>query len=193
MHTEIEAILRAYLQAYHRQDFEKIYYLLYHEDMLEFQQTIVEFADKMEIFGETDGFLQRLNMDSVETLRSLSLKDFIIKIFQMITVEIGEEDIKKMVKSTLITNVDETEYLTRVSYQMSGKLYDSWEVIESHVDLLKSQGEWKILFKSGMNEGLKSFQHEYDLYHERKSRDKIEALTSPEELETYTIMGYKNE
>ena len=73
MKEEIQEVFRAYLKAIYTQDFEAMFSLLYEDDAINFKNKMLEFAYKMDEFGETQGFLKRIGFKSIKQLKKLSL------------------------------------------------------------------------------------------------------------------------
>lgn len=192
MNQEIENTLKKYLHAYYRQDFDTMLAILHEEDLVAYRNTFVDFAEKMDVFGETEDFLKKVKVKDLSTLKKMSVKDFMILIFKMVTKELGENEVKKMIKGTKIVHIDTAEVLTIVRYQIPLKMFGEWDMLESEVEMIFSDGEWKLLFKSGLSMVMQSFQKEIDLYYERKSRDKLENLGHESDLTTYTVVGFTN-
>ena len=192
MKSEIEKALKKYLEAYYRQDFDTMLSLLYEDDVIEYHNTFINFAEKMEPFGENEEFLRRLKVKDIQTLREMSVRDFMISIFQMVSKEIGEKDLKEMIEGVKITHIDDTELMSIVKYEIPYKIMGEWDSFESEVIMIFSDGSWKIFFKSGLNQALHAYEKEIDFYYERKDSDQPEKLTPDGELVPYTVSGYKN-
>lgn len=193
MKAEIEKALKSYLTAIYKHDLESVYDLLYQDDIIEYKNLIEEFAIKMDPFGETEDFLKRLGLSDLVALKEMTPKGLMFSIFNMIKKEVGEEDIKKMIKGTKILDIDYADVLTNVQYEMPVKMWDEMSVIQTEVNMIKTDGEWKVLFKSGMRHGLKRFQQDIDDYYKRKALDKIPKNVDEIYLTPYTITGYKDE
>lgn len=192
MLDEIESVIKKYIQAFYSQDFETMYDLLYEDDAVEYRSKIVSFAKEMDAFGETKDFLKQLKVDSLEELEATSTKEFMVRMFKIVTRSLGEKELKKIFGGIRITNIDEAEVITTVFYDMPIKMWDEWDVLPCEANLLKSNNEWKMLFKSGLDETLDRFQSEMDNYYERKSRDKLENFQFEGDLTKYHLIGYKN-
>lgn len=193
MKAEIEKTLKSYLRGIYQHDLETVYDLLYHDDILEYKALIEEFATQMDPFGETEDFLKKLGLSDLEALKKMTPKELMFSIFNMIKNEVGEEDIKKMIKGTKILEIDQADVLTNVKYEMPVKMWDEMTVIQTEVNMIKTGGEWKVLFKSGMRHGLKRFQQDIDDYYERKALDNIPKDIKEIHLTPYTKTGYKDQ
>lgn len=189
---EIEEVFKRYLKAIFTQDFESINSMLYGEDVESFRNTILEFAHKMDEFGETQDFLNKLGFNSIEELEGLSLFDFITSIFKLTTREIGQENLNKVLAETVITNIEDTEFYSLVSYEYPISIFDDWEIYQGQIQMIKSQNEWKLFFKSGLEAGLSRFQEDINRYYQRKSQDNIENLGFEGDLTKFSILGYKD-
>ena len=194
MKAEIEKTLKTYLKGIYQQDLETVYNLLYLDDVIEYKNLIQEFAIKMNPFGETEDFLKKIGLKDLEQLKKMTPKELMFSMFNMITREVGEKEMKKMIKGTRILEIDQADVLTNVKYEMPVKGWDDeMMTIETEVNMIKTGGEWKILFKSGMRHGLKRFQQDIDDYYERKSKDNIPKDIKDIHLSAYTVMGFKDE
>ena len=192
MNKEIKKTIQKYLKAYYEQDFDTMIDLFYEEDKIEFSKVFVEFAEKMDIFGETDDLLKRLGLTNIAALKKLTSDEFITAILKMVTNSVGEKELKRMIKGIKITGIDEASLLTIVRYQIPFKYYGEWDKLDSDLTMIYTNSEWKIFFKSGLRMGLQKFQNEIDLFYERKAKDQIDKIEHEGDLTTFTITGYKN-
>lgn len=192
MNPEIEKTLKSYLQAFHSQDFDTMFGMLYEEDVNQYHQTFLSFAEKMDVFGETEDFLKKIRVKDLETLKQMSTRDFLISIFKLVTREVGKKELKKMLEGTRILKIDDAHYMTIVTYQIPYEMFGEWSAIESQLSMILSEGKWKIFFKSGLDQALQVFQDEIDLYEARKTKDKPDNFTHEGNLTKYNLVGYKN-
>lgn len=192
MKTAIENTLKNYLKAFYQQDFDTMLSLLYEDDMMEYRNTFIGFAEQMDIFGETIDFLQKIKIKDLETLKAMSVHEFMTCILKMVTRSIGEVELKRMIEETEILDIDEADLLTIVKYRIPIKFFDDWDYLESDVNMIFSEGSWKLFFKSGLNQVLQSFQKDIDLYYERKAKDNLNNLQYEGDLTKYNLIGYKN-
>lgn len=186
----IKHTLSNYLRAFYSRDFDTMYELLYEEDVQQYRDTMVGFAKKMDAFGETQDFLDKLKIANLERLESLSLKGFMDAILAMVTREIGDEHIIKMLDGMEITNIDDVEHLSVVTYTYPVEIFGNWERMQSDVQMIETDKGWRLFFKSGLERVFASFQNEIDLYYERKSRDILSNLST--EPESFRLMGFKD-
>ncbi len=192
MFEEIEAVLKQYLHAFYQKNYDKMLRILDQDELVNYRNLFVEFAEKMDVFGETEDFLKRIQIKDLKELKALSVNDFMINIFNLVTRELGEKELKRILKSLKITDIDEADFLAIVHYDVQVQIFGDWETIQSNVSMLKTSEGWKILFKSGLEMALVGFQKEIDLYYERKSRDQLDKIQHPNDLSTYKLIGYKN-
>jgi len=186
-------LLEHYLEALYTQDYQAAYDYMYKPDVEEFRETIIEFAKKMDVFGETDDLLKRLRVPDIAAMEALSPSDFMAQIMRMVEMEIGKEDLQKILTGIRILSVDETDYMSIVHYEVPMKYLDEWEALKSQVEMIFSENRWQILFKSGMRMGLQHAQKEIDQYYERKSRDRVDLISEDQYLSAVTLTGYVNE
>lgn len=189
---EIEVVFKQYLRAIFTRDYKTTFSILYEPDAQEFRNILTGFARKMDAFGESDEFIQKLGFSSVSQLESLSLFEFMSSIFELIFREIGEEHLNKMIDETAIIHIEETEYFSIVSYQYPIFLFDTWELFEGEIEMIKSDNQWKMFFKSGMKASLSRFQEEIDRYYSRKEQDSLENLGFEGNLTKFSVIGYKD-
>lgn len=189
---EIEDVFKKYLRAIFSKDFESMYSVLYEDDVQKFRDTMIEFAYKMDEFGESQDFIKKLGFKSISELEQLSLFEFMASIFKLISREVGEENLNKILSETTITNIDEVEYYSLVSYQYPINVFDEWELHKGEVQMIKSQNEWKLFFKSGLEAGLSRFQEDIDRYYYRKERDNLNNFQFEGDLSKFSIIGYKD-
>lgn len=192
MKAKIEKTLRTYLQAIYQKDLETVYNTLYKDDVIEFHETILEFAEKMDVFGETEDFLKRLRIPDLKTLKKMTPKELMFALFNMVTGGMDQKDLKRMIEGTKVTLIEEAEFITVVHYKFPFKMFDEWEEMETDMNMILTGGEWKIFFKSGLRIALQKYQNEVDDYYDRKSKDQLENLQHEGDLTIYTLKGYKN-
>lgn len=192
MNPTIEKALKRYQKAVMNQDFDTMYACLYEPDIKEYKQVTAEFAEKMDIFGETDDFLKKLNIESVKVLKKMTPKAFMQAIFKMITRKVPQELVQQALDSTKIIEVDETDYLTIITYETTIEYMGDKHTTQQQMNMILSEGQWYFFFKSGLRMALQKFQKQVDDYHERKAKDNLDNLEDPEYLQTYTLMGYEN-
>lgn len=189
---EIHTAFINYLDAFYSQKFDKVYDLLYDEDVEKFYQKTMEIAERMDEFGEADLFLTKFKLKTVSELKALSVKEFTISILKIAKIEIGEKELNKILKETKITGVEEATFVSIVSYEYPLKLYDKWQIIRNNVEMIQSKGKWKLLFKSGMEAGFSRFHDEIDSFHQRKLKDNLSNFKFEDDLIKFTITGYKD-
>lgn len=189
---EIYNVIQAYIGHLHKGEYDQAYDYLYEDDVIDYQKAITEFAIKMEPFGETDDFLSRFNIGTLDALKNYTAREFLLRFLKGTDSQIDPKESKKMLKALKIVEIDEADLIANVSYTMPFKLMDEWDELESSMQLLKSDGEWKVLFKPGVKQIATIFGKEIDTYHQRKSRDP-EDQTAEGELERFAIYGYRDE
>lgn len=189
---EIEKVFIEYLKAFYSKNFEKVYSLLYEEDIEIFYQKVLEIAKKMDEFGETDLFLKKFNLNSLDELTKLSSKEFTISIVAIAKVEVGEKEFNKIIKGIKITNIENATFISKVHYEYPLKLYDKWIVSQGCVEMIKTKGLWKILFKSGMETGFSRFHDEIDRFHSLKLKDNVADIKHEGDLVKFTNIGFKD-
>ncbi len=190
--TAIEQAFKNYLKAIYSRDFKAMYKALHEDDMQNFRNKVVEFAHKMDEFGETLDFLKKLGLESLPEINSLSTYEFMTSIFKLISREISIDNLNKILSETKITKVDSGEYYTSVEYEYPINMFDEWETYSGEVKMVKVVDEWKILFKSGLEAVLSRFQEDIDRYFDRKSRDNLSNLGFEGDLTTFRLEGYKD-
>ncbi|MEM6964603.1 MAG: WG repeat-containing protein [Bacteroidota bacterium] len=192
MKSEIEKTLKTYLQAIYQKDLETVYDTLYEDDVIEFHETVLEFAEKMDVFGETEDFLKRLKIPDLQSLKKMTPKTLMFALFDMATGGIEQEDLERMVEGTKVTLIEDAEFITVVHYEFPIKMFDEWEMTQTDMNMILTEGEWKIFFKSGLRMALQKYQKQVDDYYDRKSKDQLENLQHEGDLTIYTLKGYKN-
>lgn len=190
--AEIEEAFKKYLTALYTRDFKQMYASLYEDDVQNYRDKILEFAYKMDEFGESQEFINKLGFKSIEELEKRSLYDFMASVLQLVAREIGPDHLDKIIAETEVIDIDETEYCSIVSYQYPISVFDEWELYKGSVQMIKSDNEWKIFFKAGLDGGLSRFQYEIDSYYERKRRDDLGNLKFAGDLIKFSIVGYKD-
>lgn len=188
---EILQVLKEYLAATYSQDYKRMYELLYEDDVTEYKKKFLEVALKIDEFGENEDLLKKLNVESLEELEKMSDKVFMTSLFKLMTREVGEKTMKKILKGLTITSIDEVDYLSIVQYQFPIKIFDEWEEYESELQMIKTDGDWKILFKTQLNP-FERYESEIDRYNLRKKSDNLENYKFEGDLTPFSIIGYKD-
>lgn len=193
LETQIEATLKSYLWAFYQQDFDTLLAFFDQEDLRQYRENLIMFAEQMDVFGETEDFLQKLNITDLTTLKKTSQADLIVAVFKLVTQSIGSKAAKKVVNETVITNIQVEGEVAEVTYQFPIKFFDEWEVTQGTLQMKQIiDYPWKILFKSGLDTGWKRFQDEINLYYERKSRDHLNSFRHEGDLTKFNLTGYND-
>jgi hypothetical protein len=193
MKETVRNTIQQYLKSYYTNDFETLISLLDEEETNNYVNRFVEFAIKMDYFGETDGFLQRIGVENLNALKNMRPKEFMSKVLNLTKKEIGEDEIHKIVNAIEIKNINLEGKIATVNYTYPVSYFGEDEIMESTMILTNQEKNWKIHFKSGLDQALSSFQNEMDSYYEKKSKDKIHNLTHHvNDLEKIVLIGYKN-
>lgn len=192
--NEIEQLFKQYLTALYSGNFETAISLLYEPEITNYFNILVEFSEKMDFFGETESFLIHLQVKTVAELKQLTLTDFMCRIFKFIGFQrTGNKYLNEILKGTKIIEILKSENTAIVKYQIKFKTALQTETTDSEVSMLQENGQWYILFKSGLELSLQKYQKEIDLYNDRKNRDKLHNLEENANLSPYTLIGYKND
>lgn len=189
---EIHQTFVSYLEAYYTQRFDDVYSMLYDQDVQLFYAKTLEIAERMDELGEATLFLKRLKINSIDQLKSMTVKEFVLSILKLTQTEIGEKELKRIIKETKIIDVEEATFLSIVHYEYPIKLYDEWQVVSGKVEMIHSEGNWKLLFKSGMENGFDRFHYEIDRFYQLKAKDAPTNLRHEGDLTKFTITGYKD-
>lgn len=171
-------------------EYEKIIDLFYYDDLIQYKNIIQEFAIKMDFFGETEPFLKKLNVNSLEELKNIDEKELFFRIIQSVKHKISKKELKRIIDSIRIIKVESIEYLATVIYEIDVKFYKDFETVEAKIDFIKSKDDYKIVFKPL---DLSKFQNQIDTFYNNKSRDKIHLINKETELNLFKIYGYKND
>jgi len=185
--------LKQYLEAFYTKDFHLIFEYLYEPDVIEFRNRFIDLAVKMEEFGETEELLHRIKLVSIQSLKALSTKEFLVKILNLIHLEITNKiDLEKMLNELKITEIDNTQYITNIKYKFPYHSLGGWNVIESQDSMIYSDGQWKLLYKSNLSIVFDRLSSEINLFKERKSNDRLDLIEHEGDLSRYKLIGYKN-
>jgi len=189
--VEIEIVLKHYLMAFYTKEYDAMYDLIYEDDAIEYKATFMEMAYKIDAFGENEDLLTQLGVDGLSDLDKMSTKVFLITLFKVITREIGSKALNKILKGLTITAIDDAEYVSIVSYKYPVKVFDEWEDYDGQVEMIRSNGQWKILFKTKVGP-FDSFLTEIESYNRRKKFDQLENFRFEGDLTPFSIVGYKD-
>ncbi|MEL7146879.1 MAG: WG repeat-containing protein [Bacteroidota bacterium] len=189
---EIASVFKQYLQALFTQDYVAVYEMLYSPDVSHYHQTIVDFAHQMDEYGEAEDFLQQLGIPTLSELDAMSSQDLITAILKLSTQAIAPKYLKRMLAETAITDIVETPQCSEVHYEYPVLFFDEWQSISGQIQMVKTDGQWKLFFKSGLETGLRQFQSHIDEYIQRKQRDQPENIGFEGDLNRFSITGYRD-
>ena len=189
---EIEEVFLDYLKAFYSKDFEKAYGFLYNVDVEIFYKKVLEIANKMDEFGETDIFLKKFNLVTLTELNNLNIKDFTVSILEIAKVDVGDNEFNKIIEGIKISEIEVATFISKVHYNYPIKLFDEWQINQGCIEMIKSNGLWKILFKSGMETGFYRFHEEIDRFHSLKLKDNLAELKFEGDLIKFTNIGFKD-
>lgn len=189
---DIQRTFKAYLAAIHTNDFNTFYDLLYGPDVQEYRNKMIAFAAKMDEFGESEDFIRKLGLKDLEELESLSAREFMRQLLKLITREVGQRNLDRMLNGLVIIDISETDLISNVTFEYPIPADNSRERMNSTVQMIRSGGDWKILFRSGSDEALGRFQKEIDRYNSRRSFDKPEFVKHEGDLIKFTLTGYRD-
>lgn len=189
----VKNTIQKYLRSYYTNDFDTLISLLDETETVNYVNRFVDFAVKMDYFGETDDFLKSMDVENLDVLTKMNPKDFMLNIINLTKQELGEDELSRIVDGMEVTNISLEGKVASVSYTYPVSYFGEDEIRESKVILTNQDESWKIHFKSGLDQALSSFQNDMDSYYEKKSKDKIHNLTHHvNDLEKIVLIGYKN-
>lgn len=193
MNETIENTIKQYLESYYTNDFETLISLLDEIETKNYVDRFVEFAMKMDHFGESEDFLNKIDVRDLEELSKLAPGQFMHKILSLTKQQIGEQEMHRILNAIEVSNITLDDKVATVSYTYPVTYFGEEEIMTSVMNLTKKGEEWKIHFKSGLDQVLSSFQNEIDSFYERKSKDQIQNLNHHvNDLEKVVLVGYKN-
>lgn len=193
MEEQIRITIKEYMKAFYKSDYEKLLSFLDKKETDNYVKKFIDFADQMDVFGETDDFLKKIKIDNLASLKALSTKEFMTKIFSLTKTEIGEKKMNKLLKNIKIIKVDVDGDIANVKYSIPVSYFGEVQITEQNMTMTQQNEGWKIHFKSGLDTALSSFQEEINLFYKRKSKDNLTNLKHhPNDLEKVTLVGYKN-
>ena len=193
MKIQVKQTIQEYLKSFYQNDYKKTISFLDKKETEKYVGTFIAFAEQMDVFGETDEFLEKIGIDNLEYLKSLSTDDFMFKILALTKKELETGELNKMIQGIKITNIDVDKNIAIVDYTIPVSYFGEVEEVLSNVKLTKHKEDWKVHFKSSLDNALTSFQEEINLFYKRKSKDQIENLNHhPNDLEKIILVGYKN-
>jgi hypothetical protein len=134
---EIEQAFKTYLKAIYTRDYALMYNCLLEDDMQKFRNKMIEFAHKMDEFGESQDFLKKIGLESLQQIDTLSTHDFMTSIFKLTSREIGIDKLNRILSETKIISVDSEENNTSVSYEYPIYMFDEWETYSGEVKMIK--------------------------------------------------------
>ncbi len=193
MNNKIKQTIQEYLKSIYTGDFDKVISHLDKQETKKYVEEFISFAEKMDVFGETEEFLEKVGIKDLSKLKTLSTNEFMTRILTLTKREIGAEELNKMIEGIEITEINVDKDIAIVSYQIPTYYFGEEEKVPSKMKMTKQLDDWKINFSSGLDRILSSFQQEIDLYHERKFKDQLDELNHNfNDLGKVTLVGYKN-
>jgi hypothetical protein len=191
MEIDIKNTLLKYIEAYYTTNFEMMYDLLYEDDVLNWKNKVVEIALRLEEFGETDAFLEKLNFKTISQIKKLSAKEFIIAMLEISKTDNNQNRINQILENIEITGIEDATFLSIVNYQFPVQINNANTLIyKKNVEMMQTRKGWKILFKPGLGSGLLRWQEELDNFQRRTKHDNLSNFKFEGDLERYTITGY---
>lgn len=190
--NEIHEVLIKYLKAFYTKNYDEIFSNLYETDLIEYKKLIIDFSEKMDYFGESTDFFKKINVKSLNELKLLTLREFSTSIFKMLVQEVGSNQLNKIINETTIIEIDEASFISNVKYEFPIMIGENLKIHRGEIQMIKSKGEWKILFKPGFENGFKRYEDEINIYFERKSKDNLLNLVRVDYIEKFSLTGYKN-
>jgi hypothetical protein len=195
MNNNLEAIYKVFkdhLSAIHTNDFDKFFSSLYGPDVQEYLNKIVGFAARMDEFGESEDFIRKLGLKDLEELESHSAREFMRHLLKLITREVGQRSLDRMLQGLVISDIDATDLISNVTFEYPIPADNSRERMKSTVQMIRTGEDWKILFRSGLDEALGRFQKEIDRYNSRRSFDQPEIVKHEGDLIKFTLTGFRD-
>ncbi|MGB0861899.1 MAG: WG repeat-containing protein [Saprospiraceae bacterium] len=185
--------LRGYSMAFYQKDFDTVIDYLYPDEIKSLRDNLQWMAQMLSPFGETDGFLNLFKgLKSLNELKTLTDKQFIAMFFSGATRKLSQDKIVEMVNTMEILEIDHAEYIANVKYAFNNVFSDMDYRIESEVNLILSEGEWFVLFNTGMEENFERYKRQLKHYENAKRKDNLNLSSTPDEdVELYSIYGYR--
>lgn len=193
MNEKILKVLKQYTGAILKKDYAKLYELLYKEDIKEYRLALDRFANLLEYFNGINLFLKLMNLKSREELQEMNDIQFIQKMFSIIEEKIDFPQKDKLVSSIKIESLDHIEYLTNVTYSFLNDFSDpeNPKRTKKELNMILVQGNWVILFKPALKNFFNKYEQGKKDFEERKKRDNTKDNIKEEDLEVFSLFGYK--
>jgi hypothetical protein len=190
---EILARLRAYSMAFYQKDFDKVIDYLYPDEIKSLRDNLQWMAKMLSPFGETDGFLTLFkDLKSLDELKTLTDKDFVSMFFSGATRKLSSDKIVEMVNTMEIIEIDHAEYIANVKYAFKNVFSEMDYRIESEVNLILSEGQWFVLFNTGMEENFERYRRQLKHYENAKKKDNLNLSNTPDDdVERFAVYGYR--
>lgn len=190
---QILARLRAYSIAFYQKDFDKVIDYLYPDEIKSLRNNLQWMAKMLSPFGETDGFLNLFkDLKSLDELETLADKEFVSMFFSGATRKLSREKIVEMVNTMEILEIDHAEYIANVKYAFNNVFSEMDYRIESEVNLILSEGEWFVLFNTGMEENFERYRKQLKHYESAKEKDNLNLSNTPDDdIELFAVYGYR--
>ena len=180
-----------YLKALYSQNFNALYELVYEADLILLRNAMVDMAKQIDEIGESTSLLKAIKLSTLEELNQLSAYDFFVSLLKHITVKVGSRDLKKIISELVITSIEDVGYYSIVNYEYPVKMFGEWDLFTGDIHMINTNNEWRVLFKSGLINGMAKFKNDISQYLDRKQRDNINNLTSGT-LQKFSLYGYRD-
>ncbi len=189
---QILARLKGYTEAFYKQDFEALASYFYKEEVQLFRENIEWIAKAMLPFGKMEGFMQLFNHISPQELSELPDKEFMRLFFSNAAQQISMDKLRDMISSVEIEEIDHADYIANVRYSYTNVFFDEDLRTESEVNLILSENEWYLLFRTQMTDDFSRMRKRIENYNETAKMDNPDFSSTPDdEIERYGLFGFR--
>jgi len=164
----------------------------YADEIQTFRENLEWIANAMLPFGEAEGFMRMFKGLTPEELKKFTDKEFMQAFFAGAVKEISIQKIREIVDSIQIEEIDHADYIANVRYSFINVVVDESHRLSSEINLILSEGEWYLLFRSHMTDNFAKIRQKIDLYYDTKKKDNISLSKTPDdELQVLIHYGFK--
>ncbi|MEM6722972.1 MAG: WG repeat-containing protein, partial [Bacteroidota bacterium] len=190
----IEKVVKAYMSAFHTNNFDLVYSFFYEPEVIQLHELFVGLAKGLEPFGENRSLFQNLEgVKSLEELEKLAPKAFLKALMKYSVEELSDDLLQEFGESIEIMEIDEADLIAQVSYSMKNVWEKDQSRFSAELQLLNTDQGWKVLFRPGAKPFFEAKQLEIDRFNERKALDHPDRLEiNPGAMGPFALYGYND-
>ena len=194
MQEKIIETFKAYTHALYRPDWDVVVASLYAPDVARLHQISVALMELISPFGEQKEFMRFFpDIESPEAIKTLTPEAFAVLFLSGAMNKVAKEQRIQLIETTSIDRVTVSGNHAQIVYSFSMSMEGETFRVDRDADMILEEGQWLVRIRAGFDQVLERFQHDIDLYNDRKSKDRIPTKELPDDdLKPFPIYGYRS-